>query len=151
MDTPPKLVAAPRPSVVEPREGSLVLMSLVLTAPVVILIIVALRHWSRRLSSAVRPWALTAGSLLLAAGEVYVIGLMHMVVFWADTRNVCISRYQNWNGEYGQAGYWPLERKCTAFIDMVPAYVNPLVVVLLVAAAPAALIALGRAVFRRRS
>lgn len=126
------------------------LLALVVTVPVAILILVDLFRWSRRLSDAVRPWALAAGSLLLAAAEVYAIGLVHTVVFWADVQEVCVSRYQNFHSGYGQAGYWPLERKCAAHIDMVPAYVNPMVVVLLVGAASAALVAIGRAILRRR-
>ena len=122
------------------------MLTLVLTAPAAILAFRAMRHWSRRLSNAARPWALGAGALLLAAAEVYMFGLVHLAGFLGDVRDVCISRYQNWNSAYGQISYWPLEGKCTAYIDMVPAYINPLVVVLLVTASMVALAALGRAI-----
>ncbi|MFV2112703.1 hypothetical protein ACFHW0_10250 [Micromonospora sp. LOL_025] len=124
-------------------------LALALTVPAVVLIVGAIRRGSRQLHAATRPWVLAAGSLLLAAAEVYLFGLVHMVVFWADVREACISRYHNWDSAYGRPHYWPLERKCTASIDMVPGYVNPLVVILLVAASLAALLALGRAVLHR--
>ncbi|MEU7997059.1 hypothetical protein AB0B83_17205 [Micromonospora sp. NPDC049060] len=121
-----------------------------LTAPAAVLAFGAIRRRSRELPTAPRFWVRAAGILLLSAAEVYLFGLVYVAVFWSHVRDVCVSRYQNWDSAYGQARYWPLERKCTAHIDMVPGYVNPLIVVLLVATSVAALLALGRAVLSRK-
>ncbi|MEU6074058.1 hypothetical protein [Micromonospora sp. NPDC047074] len=127
------------------------LFLVVLTLPIVALIIQGFRKRTRRLTDPSRRWARAAGCLLLAAAEVYFYGLAHVGYFWASLAETCVSRFGNWNGRYGQLRYWPLERKCSQFVDMVPGYVNPLIVALLVAAIAVAAVAIVQAVRGRRS
>ncbi|GAB3946206.1 hypothetical protein GCM10027614_39340 [Micromonospora vulcania] len=90
-----------------------------------------------------------AGYLTLAAAAMYVFGFVHLT-YWATPRETCIVRYGTWDGRYGHASYWPLERKCADDIDMVPGYVNPLIVILLTGALTCALIAVVQLVRHRR-
>ncbi|MCI4064196.1 hypothetical protein MRQ36_16955 [Micromonospora sp. R77] len=111
----------------------------------------ALHRATRRIEGPARGWTRTAAYLLLAAGEMYLFGLVHMQAYWgASPRDACVSRYDNWDGMHGHARYWPLERKCTEYVDMVPAYVNPLIILLLTGALSCALIGAVQLVRRRR-
>ncbi|MER7168236.1 hypothetical protein ABT336_19480 [Micromonospora sp. NPDC000207] len=124
---------------------------LVLTAPAAVLAVRMIKRGSKRLPAAARPSARGAGYLLVAASEAYLFGLTHLALFWADARDLCLSRHQTWVDGYGRAKYFPLERRCNAYIDMVPAHVNPLVLMLLGVAVAVALVAIGRAIRQHRA
>ncbi|MFI9642007.1 hypothetical protein ACIG87_18385 [Micromonospora sp. NPDC051925] len=120
----------------------LALVIVLVTVPVLVLPMArALHRVTRKTFTPVREWARTATYLLIAAGEAYLFGLVHMESYWGvSPEDACVSRYGNWDGMHGDARYWPLERKCTEYIDMVPSYVNPLIIILLIGALACALI-----------
>ncbi|WP_431920267.1 hypothetical protein [Micromonospora wenchangensis] len=100
----------------------------------------ALHRATRNILTPAREWARAAAYLLIAASEAYLFGLVQMESYWGvSAEEACVSRYDNWDGMHGEARYWPLERKCTEYIDMVPGYVNPLIIILLIGAFACAL------------
>ncbi|MFC3505333.1 hypothetical protein ACFOOK_30830 [Micromonospora krabiensis] len=120
------------------------------TVPILVLPAVrSLNRRTQRLAPEPRWWTRAAGYVMLGSAEAYLFGLMHMS-YWGTPRDTCIARYENWDGMHGHARYWPLERKCTEFIDMVPSYVNPLIVILLAGALACALVAAAQALRHRR-
>ncbi|MCC8250067.1 hypothetical protein [Saccharothrix luteola] len=80
-----------------------------------------------------RRWAVAASCAPLAAFLVYAWGAIHL--YTPDVRETCDLEHGGWDPAHGQVTYFPLSRRCNAYQDLVPAYVNPTVVVLLVAAA----------------
>ncbi|MFC5923668.1 hypothetical protein [Micromonospora vulcania] len=120
-----------------------------LIAPIGVLAVRHLNRWTRRLTPRSPVPTRLAGYLTLAAAAMYVFGFVHLT-YWATPRETCIVRYGTWDGRYGHASYWPLERKCADDIDMVPGYVNPLIVILLTGALTCALIAVVQLVRHRR-
>ncbi|WDZ86768.1 hypothetical protein [Micromonospora cathayae] len=122
-----------------------------LTTPVAVLAVLPLHRRTRCWAPATRIWARSAGWLAIAAIEVYVYGLANISYFGISVRDICISRYGVWDGRYGHARYWPIARRCSELVDMVPGFVHPTLVVLLSGAATAALMAAGMAFFHGRS
>ncbi|MBB5957459.1 hypothetical protein FHS29_004054 [Saccharothrix tamanrassetensis] len=80
-----------------------------------------------------RRWAVAALCAPPAAFLVYVWGAIHM--YAPDIRETCTLQHGGWDPAYGRVTYLPLSRKCNAYQDMVPSYVNPAVVALLAATA----------------
>ncbi|MFI2709430.1 hypothetical protein ACH495_04785 [Micromonospora sp. NPDC018662] len=104
-----------------------------------------------QLSTWVRRWSRAAAYLLFAAGQTYLYGFLKMSTFWGNSpRDKCLSYYRSWDSRYGHGRYWPLERRCSEFVDMVPGFVNPLIVIALVAAFTCALAAVASLVRRHR-
>jgi len=79
-----------------------------------------------------RRWAVAASCAPFAALLVYAWGAIHL--YTPDVRETCDLEHGGWDRAHGQVTYFPLSRRCNAQHDLVPAYVNPTVVVLLVVA-----------------
>lgn len=86
-----------------------------------------------RVPGTARRWAVAALCAPPAAFLVYAWGAIHL--YAPDVRETCVLEHGGWDRAYGQVTYFPLSRKCNAYQDMVPPYVNPAVVLLLVATA----------------
>lgn len=78
-----------------------------------------------------RRWAVAASCALPVALLVYAWGALHL--YTPDIRETCDLVHGGWDRAYGRVTYLPLSRRCNAYHDMVPSYVNPTVAVLLVA------------------
>ncbi|MFG1872579.1 hypothetical protein [Micromonospora arborensis] len=126
-------------------------MIVLVTVPILVLPAVrSLNRRTQRLAPQPRWWTRAAGYVMLAAAETYLFGLVRMSYWGNSPRDTCLIRYESWDGTHGHARYWPLGRKCTAFIDMVPSYVNPLIVILVAGALVSALVAVAQTVRHRR-
>ena len=103
-----------------------------LLAPVAIALAVAVHIGAGRVfSRSVRPWVEAAGYAPIAAVLLYAWGAAHM--FTMDIGETCKLTYgQRWDPDYTGASLFPLSSKCNASFDLVPTYVNPGVVGLLV-------------------
>ncbi|QQQ78273.1 hypothetical protein IOD16_07320 [Saccharothrix sp. 6-C] len=86
-----------------------------------------------RVPGTARRWAVAASCAPFAAFLVYAWGAIHL--YTPDLRETCALAHGGWDRAYGQVTYFPLSRRCNAYQDLVPAYVNPAVVVLLTATA----------------
>jgi hypothetical protein len=86
-------------------------------------------------SVSVVRWVAAAVYALLASAAMYAWGAWHILSVAMDVEEKCAVVYhERWDPAHGQPTWVPLGRRCNASFDMVPAYVNPAVVALLVAA-----------------
>lgn len=106
--------------------------AVLLFAPVAIALAAAVHIGAGRLfSRPVRPWVQAAAYAPIAAVGLYAWGAAHM--FTMDIGETCKLTYgQQWDPDYTGESLFPLSSKCNASFDLVPAYVNPGVVGLLV-------------------
>lgn len=98
--------------------------------PVTAALIAAIRYLlARLLPPAAKPWAEVAAYFALGALAVRAWGLWHSVSW-----DVAVSCELAHAAGYGLEQFLPLEGECAPAYDLVPGYVNRLIVVFLVAA-----------------
>ncbi|MFH8242646.1 hypothetical protein [Streptomyces sp. NPDC018321] len=134
-------------------------MAVILT-PILLPLLVGLWFWSRPLFSGTwrRSPAWFAGSallLLVGAGVTYLVGSLAGASL--DPEEACHRAGETYDRAYRRANFeeytrwFPLHDKCHAGYDLVPAWVNPAFVALLVMALACLAYAVGLAVVQRRT
>nr|WP_042194605.1 hypothetical protein [Kibdelosporangium sp. MJ126-NF4]CEL21430.1 hypothetical protein [Kibdelosporangium sp. MJ126-NF4]CTQ96003.1 hypothetical protein [Kibdelosporangium sp. MJ126-NF4] len=104
--------------------------------PVVLVLVVTVLHIRLlpKLAPPARRWARAALYTPILALVVYAWGAMSM--FTLDTEEVCrLVHHERYDPGVAGEHYFPLSKRCNGGFDLVPSWVNPTVVVLLVATA----------------
>ncbi|MDX3076284.1 hypothetical protein [Streptomyces sp. MI02-7b] len=97
-------------------------------------------------------WVVAAGTFLLLTTLTFGYGLWHTLVL--DKREFCtVILHQRYDPKYALSDeqLFPLSQKCNASYDMVPAFVNPSIVLFLGLTILGAGAGVGAAVRRRRA
>ncbi|MCW5253617.1 hypothetical protein [Streptomyces sp. SHP 1-2] len=132
----------------------------VILIPIILPLLVTLWFWSRPLFSGTwrrsPPWfAWSALLLLLGAGITYLVGSLAGASL--DPEEACHRVGETYDRAYRRANFreytrwFPLHDKCHAGYDLVPAWVNPVFIALLVLALAALVHAVGLTIVQRRT
>ncbi|MEV0825648.1 hypothetical protein [Nonomuraea rubra] len=74
-------------------------------------------------------WVQATGYTALVGGATYIWGVLHLFTF--DIKETCLLQHgQGWEPGHGEH-FFPLSKKCNADYDLVPSYVNPVVMICL--------------------
>ncbi|UBU15283.1 hypothetical protein [Nonomuraea gerenzanensis] len=112
------------------------------------LIVMMIRVLTGKLFPApVGRWVQAAAYTALAGGAMYVWGAFHL--FTLDVRETCLLQHgQGWEPGHGER-FFPLSKRCNADYDLVPGYVNPVVMLCLAGVVLFAALAVRQAVKTR--